>query len=386
MRHSCALLAGVLVTLCIFSSCAGAPHEAPEAARREPVSVRVETLARASSAASTAVVGTVEARRTVTVASKIMAYIKRITVDEGSAVDAGQTLVTLDDDELKTAAAGAEAMKAEAEGAIAAADQAIASAQAQLDLAQATFKRYQDLLAKDSVAKQEFDEAQARLRLAQAGVEQAQASKAQAQARRSQAEAQIAQARTMLTYATIAAPASGVVTKRMADPGSLAAPGAPLLEIELGPYRLEVAVPESQVGALRVGQTLPIQIEALGKSGPSSGRIVEIRPTANPGSRTSTVKIGVSGAGIRSGLYGRAFLPGDEHDILTVPASAVVERGQLRSVFVVEDDIARRRLVTLGDSVDNRVAVFSGLEPGAKVIVDPSQVEDGAPVQPREAP
>jgi HlyD family secretion protein len=66
--------------------------------------------------------------------------------------------------------------------------------------------------------------------------------------------------------------------------------------------------------------------------------------------------------------------------VLTIPAEAVVEYGQLKSVLVVEDGVAKRRLITLGEADANQIEVLSGLTEGDQVILNPSAVEDGAPV------
>jgi hypothetical protein len=70
-------------------------------------------------------------------------------------------------------------------------------------------------------------------------------------------------------------------------------------------------------------------------------------------------------------------------EVLTVPATAVVERGQVQSVFVPDDDVARLRLVTLGALVDGQYDVLSGLDAGDRVILEPGGLRDGAPVQTR---
>ncbi len=327
-------------------------------------------------------VGTVTARSETVISSKLLSYIRSIPVHEGDRVRAGQTVAVLDGRELRARLEAAQASNAEAESAILAAEHGIALAQSQLHLAEITHQRFEDLLTKESVSRQEFDEVDARLKAARAALELARSRKSQADAKRAQAGAGIAQAEVMLSYAVLIAPVAGVVTERMAEPGNLAAPGTPLLRIEeTGAYRLEVAAPESQLANLRVGQELPVAIDALATGGPSNGRIVEIVPAVDRESRTFTVKIQLPASpAIRSGLYGRAFLAGSPREILTVPASSVLDRGQLRTVFVVQDGRARRLLLTLGELREGRYEVLSGLEAGDMVVLEPGQVEDGQPV------
>ena len=371
------------IVLALLVGCGGqAPIEESATAPREPVRVEVATVRSTALEDRLAAIGTVRARNEVVVAARILGYIRTISADVGDSVRAGQPLVTVDDRELRSGVEAAQAAKGEAESAILTAEQGIAAARSQLRLAELTHQRYADLLGKESVSQQEFDVVDARLESAKTSLAAAESGKKQAEAKRAQAEAAIARAEVTLDYAVVAAPVSGVVTERMVDPGALAAPGAPLLRIEqAGAYRLEVAAPESLQPKLRVGQSVEFEIEALGAEGPSEGRIVEIVPAVDARSRTFTVKIALpGGGGVRSGQYGRAFLPGEMRETLTVPASAVVERGQLRFVYVVEEDLARRRAVTLGQLADSGYEALSGLQPGDRVVVDPKRIRDGDPV------
>jgi RND family efflux transporter MFP subunit len=244
-----------------------------------------------------------------------------------------------------------------------------------------THKRFSDLLAKKSVSQSEFDEAEARLKSAQAAVEMAQSRRRQAEAKRSQVEAQIADVRAVSGYAKIHAPFAGIVTERLMDPGTLATPGMPILTIERGGgYRLEASVPESKQSLARRGQTIAVHLEAIGEA--LEGRVDEIVPQVDAASRTILVKIALPNvAGLRSGMYGRAEFPGGAaREALTVPAEAVIERGQIRSVFVVDGDTARRRLVTLGAEAGERREVLSGLVSGEQVVLSPGVLTDGHPV------
>ena len=372
-----------LVLTLILSIACGGDHAVEPAERAEPapVNVRTETLQPIETTDETALIGSVAAGAKVSVAAKVMSYVKAVHAREGSRVRAGQTLVELDNQEMQARLEAARAMRAEAEAAIASAEQAIASAEAQRNLAASTHERFEKLLDQKSVAQQEYDEVAARLRSADAGVALARSQRSQAEAKRAQADAAIAQANLMLGYAKVSSPVNGVVTSRLVDPGALASPGMPLLEIEQGGgYRLEVAVPESDAGRLRPGQDMRVRIDALGEDGPAQGRVVEIVPSVDPGSRTFIAKLSLARHPLlRSGLYGKAFLPGEHRQSFTVPSAAIVVRGQLRSVFVVEDGYVRRRLVTLGEERFGRIEVLSGLEPGDIIVLNPQNAVDGAP-------
>jgi len=365
-----------------LASCGGKPEAAPTPEPQAPVSVRVEAAAVVETASELELVGSVAARTRSVVSSKVAGRIERIHAAEGQSVRAGAVLVELDRAELEAAVETAEASRAAAETAVAAADQEIAAAEAKLALAEATHRRFEQLLEKESVSRQEYDEAAANLRTAVAAVELGRARRAQAEAAITAAQAGVKQQALRRDEAVIRAPVSGVVTARLADPGTLATPGAPLLEIEpASGFRLEVAVPETQALQLKRGSELRVEIPALGEAGPDKARVAEIVPAVDAASRTFTVKLALpSTPGLRSGLFGRAFLAGAPAERLEVPAGAVIVRGQVRSVFVVADGRAERRLVTLGELRQGRYEVLSGLDAGERVVVQPAELRDGTPV------
>ena len=188
----------------------------------------------------------------------------------------------------------------------------------------------------------------------------------------------------MRSYSQIAAPFTGVVTDKRVNPGDLATPGAPLLTIEReGAYRLEAPVAESRLAQIRPGQTASIVLEALDKK--IEARVSEIVPAVDAASRAYTVKLDLPALGqIRSGMFGRVLFTLGARKALAVPAAAVIERGQLQSVLVTEDGVARTRLVTLGTSAGGRREVLSGVSAGDKVIVPvPAGLADGARVEVR---
>jgi multidrug efflux pump subunit AcrA (membrane-fusion protein) len=87
---------------------------------------------------------------------------------------------------------------------------------------------------------------------------------------------------------------------------------------------------------------------------------------------------------LRSGMFGRAFFPLGSRSVVVVTASAIVERGQLQSVFVADEGTARTRLVTIGQRAQDAVEVLSGLSAGEKVVTPvPTGLQDGARLEVR---
>lgn len=326
--------------------------------------------------------GTVRPRSAAVLSSRAMGYLRELRYREGDRVEAGAVVAVLEARELAVAAQQAHTAAEEARAALPEAESAVASAAAQLNLAETTLRRMQDLLAKRSVSQQEFDEAEARMRVAAAARQAAEAKRVQIERRIRQAEEAVAAAEVQLAYLEVKAPFAGRVTARRAEPGMLASPGMPLLEVESeGSYRLEVAVPEAHLRAVRLGQTAEVR---LGPSGAAlAARVEEIVPEVDPASRSFLVKLALPArAEVRSGLFGRALFGTGSRRVLTIPRAAVLEQGQLRSVFVVDAGVARVRMVRLGEERDGAVEVLSGLSAGELVVAPlPPALADGRPVE-----
>jgi membrane fusion protein, multidrug efflux system len=370
----------------LLAACgAKGPNEAKTGARTAPVAVRTFTAQPAEWPSFYEATGTVRARSAAVISSKVMGYVREVAVRAGDRVRAGQMLVRLDSRDLEAQYLQAEAARNEARSGMAEADNAIAAAKANLELAQVTHKRMSDLFEKRSISSQEFDEAAARLKVASAGYEMAVSRRRQLTSKIAQAEQGFHGAEIMRGYAELAAPVSGVVTEKSVEPGNLAAPGAPLLTIEAeGDYRLEAPVEESKLPAIRTGQAVGVTLDALDRS--LNGRVSEIVPAVDAASRAFTVKIDLPASPqIRSGLFGRARFALGKRQVISVPAVAVVHRGQLSSIYIADNGVARARLITLGSSLDGNIEVLSGLNAGERVIFPaPEGLADGASVEVRQ--
>jgi RND family efflux transporter MFP subunit len=374
----------LLVLVALTAGCGGGSKtdQAKPAVRPKPIAVSTVAVQSQDWPAVREVTGSVRARTTAMIASKIMAYVSEVRVNVGDSVRAGHSLLVLDSKDLDAALRQAEGARAEARGAEAELNSAIDAAKAQLDLARATHKRMQDLLQKKSISTQEFDEASARLRQAEAGYEMAQSRKRQLAHRIEQADAAAENASIMKSYAVITAPFAGVITEKRVEPGNLVHPGAPLLTVEQsGAYRLEVSVEESLLPLLRVGQSVSIAIESIERSAP----IQEIVPSVDAASRAFTVKIALPPHPLlRSGMFGRARIPAGATRSLAIPAAALHRKGSLELVFVAEKGVARARIVTVGERKGEAVRVHTGLSEGEQLIHPlPADLTDGAPVEVR---
>jgi len=250
--------------------------------------------------------------------------------------------------------------------------------------------RSEDIRAAAGVVK----EAQAAVVQAQAGLDQARAEALQVNLRRQEvlaAQAQDNQSRAALdtaeitrAFANIAAPFDGIVSARLVDPGDMAAPGVPLLKIQGGRLRIEAIVPENNLRFVRLGDALPVEIDALNGKGRSlAGRVVEISPQGDPASHTFVIKAQLpANSGAKPGMFARVRFPAGASRQLLVPLSAVWTQQGLHYLFVVDSaNIARLRMVTIGDPIGDRVPVLSGVNPGETIVVaGRERVSDGVSI------
>lgn len=325
------------VVLLAMAGCGDAP--APTTAVLPSVAVVTAPATLVGQAGSELLPGTVRAARAVTLQARVPGAVARIAATPGQQVEAGALLVELDALEI-----AAKRDQARAAAAAAAAD----------------YARISQLFSTQSVTKAEFDAAKAR----------ADGSAAAA------AEAEI-----MVGYTRMNAPFAGVVVRKHAELGDLLAPGRPVIELEdPASLRLEVEVPESLAGRIAVSGRLRVQIAAARLD--AEAEIVEVTPAADPVSRTVLAKLALPAdlPALRSGQFGRVAVPTVAGEVLSVPAAALVRRGQLDAVFVVVDGVARLRLVRLGGPEGDRVTVRAGLAAGDVVVLDPGDLRDGQPV------
>jgi multidrug efflux system membrane fusion protein len=203
-----------------------------------------------------------------------------------------------------------------------------------------------------------------------------------------QAKAEVSQAQLAVGYARITSPIDGLVTAKQAEVGGLATPGLPLVTVEDDTYyRLEAVVEDFQIGKIRAGATVRVRIDALGPM-EWPGRVVEIDPATDPASRSSVVKLDLLQKGdrargrqiLRSGLFGKALFPIGQRQALTVPEKAVMLRGQLQEIYVLDpENIARLRLIKTGKPHGQRVEILAGLREGERIVVEGVEaVSDGS--------
>jgi RND family efflux transporter MFP subunit len=359
---------GAAAILLILSSF-GCGKKVESAVQSRPVKVQGATVSVLAAEAIPEVqeaVGTVKARNSAVISARLAGSVTAVYAREGDRVAKGKVVAAIDAAESGAAAAGATSGVEEAA-------RALEEARSRRRLADATFDRYRKLFAEQAVTRQEFEVRQSEQEVAAEGV-------ARAEAKLKQARYAAQGASVVAGYGKVTSPLAGIVVAKQVEAGQTVFPGTPLFTVEGdGGYRLEVAAPETLLGKVKPGDQVGIDVEGA----PATGRVAEIVPLIDPGSRTFTVKIDLPAKGLRSGRYGKALFRTGAREGIAVPAAAVVTRGALTSVWAVSaDGIARLRLIKVGKTLGDRVEILTGLRPGDRIVTaGTDKVTDGVKVE-----
>ena len=264
--------------------------------------------------------------------------VTRLNVDVGQSVTAGQVLLELDARTLDSELAQAGAALNEAEAGAA--------------LAQANLRRSEALVRDKLVSA--------------ASVDELRAARSQAIARQATARAMRDTAQLRRDFATLRAPDSGVISKRLVQPGQVVAAGTPLLHL-IRDNRLEwrAELADSELARVQVGD-----IVSITQAGTRiDGRVRAVSPGVDAVTRTGTLYADLPDPGpLRAGSYVEGRITIGAAPGITVPVAAIVQRDGNSYVFTVEGKTARRVRVRTGSTVGTRVEIVEGVRPGTQVV------------------
>lgn len=334
--------AALLAAAVLLGGCGSDPDSATQDGRE----VQAETAMAERTAVPRTITatGSLEAATTVAVSTRMMGWVKQVHVQAGEQVTKGAPLVSIDDSDLR-------AKKAQAEAGIAEAAAVLANAETMVG-------RFERLYADKSVTKAQLDEVVTGRQRAAAGLDMARAG--------------LREVNVHLSYLDITAPVSGLVARRLIEPGNMASPGLPLVVLEQAErFKVVAHVGEKDVSGLAAGAPLSVDVTSL-PGAVFDTAIDRVVPAANPGSRTYDVEAYLDNPDgrLRSGMFARVTIPVGTRESVLVPAAAVAHRGQLTGVWTVDaQGRAALRWVRLGRAQGDRVEVVSGLEGGETVIV-----------------
>ena len=346
--------------------------------------------------------GNVEAAETAYLSFQVPGQVRKVFVEEGQAVRAGQVLAELDvrDYQYRVSAAAAQAGAAGATMQKADAGlrkQELAQAKVDLDRVEDEYKRLKALYERGSLAPNDYKKIEAaylaareRYSMAQEGARSEDKQAAKEMFHGAQAQENIA--KKALSDTRLTAPFPGIIAKKDVENGMLVSSSRPVFVLlSLQPAKVRVGVPEAEIGKVRIGQKAEIRIPSLG-SGSFEGRVETIGFAADPAARTFSVKISVPNPKLelRAGMVAESSIEtGEKVTAMTVPGQAIVRDAQgVTTVFLFFPEKKRvyARQVDTGSVFGREVEVIRGLSGSEKVVVGGQQlVHEGSPVTPVEA-
>ena len=360
-----------------IAACGGSARAPAE--QREPIRVTAVPVTTVETAERLEAGGVVAAQETASLSSRMVAAIVDVRVTAGDRVRAGDVLVSLDARDVIARTHQMRANAIAAEKSLAQARNERTAAEAEQRLATAWHTRIVTLHSRNSSTDQERDEADARLTAAATRVAGAQAAIEVAEANLASARSAVGAATANESYTTIRAPFAGLVTERLTDPGNLAAPGVPLVRIESeGARQVLAGMDEARAAYVRPGDMVDVEIDEAGEPAPRKkalqGVVAEVARAISADQRAFTVKVTIPrSVTARSGTFARVIFRGAPRRALLVPTHTIRRQGQVSSVYVVQDGVARLRLIQTGLASEAGTEILAGLDAGESVITSPAR-------------
>jgi RND family efflux transporter MFP subunit len=347
-----AALPAALLTL----AAVGCGHEEPvrHLPEQTPLAARVAVAQASPWSEGLEVTAGVQPLRRANLSTLLMGHVDAVLRTEGDTVRRGETLARVESREVDARLAQAEA--------------AVAAARAAEKNAALLKGRMERLFERQAASQKNVDDATMAFEAATAN--------------RRAAEEGVKAAEMYVTYSEVTAPFAGVIVQKLVEVGDTAAPGHPLFVLEdVSKVKIEAHVPESSVAELSLGQAVEVDVQGQ----LLQGKLTELLPSADPRSRTFTVRVLLDNPEreLRSGMFARLLFSGEPAETLAIPSSAIVRQGPLTGLFVVDaEDHARLRWVTLGRTRAGQTEVLTGLRPGERFVVAPGEeLTDGRPVE-----
>lgn len=321
--------------------------------------VRFSQIASSSSALEQSFAGTAQSSKEAALSFKVSGTVNKLAVKVGDRVNAGQTIALLDATDYNVSLEQSRASLKSAET-------QIKSAQSQLNSSRSTYQRVERLYENNSVSLSEFEQAKAALETAESSFE---AAKAQTTASQKQMES----ARNQVTYATLKAPFSGVITMVNVEENELVGSGTPVAALNaLTQPEVQVGIPEAFISRVKKGQSVSIHFSVIPDQN-FEGTVNEVGFSAVASTYPVTITINKPTADIRPGMAASVnfkFVQSNKQlkDPLIAPVAAVGEGIDGHFVFLLakngEAYTAKKQLITIGELMSTGFEIKSGLKEG----------------------
>lgn len=355
------------------------------------------------------------------VVSKVTGKVAVVNVKEGSLVKKGDLLVQLETDDFENKSIQAQAALAAVQAQLADAqagsrpeeinqlNSAIDVVRATLEQSkavmantQANYDRTKALFDANFISLKEMEAADTQLLTAKAAYEQAQAGLAGAQAKLNLAkagarpdtlmalqaavngsQASLNLAQNALKDASILSPLDGCVTEKVINPGEMASPGVPMLNIvNMQEVILQVSVPQNNVSQVKQGASVGVIVDGVDRR--FKGVIDFISPVSDSTNNTFPVKVKIDNSSglLRAGMIAKISLDSIDSKIVELPKSSVVEKDDKQYVYKIDGEVANLIQVEVQEKNKDWVHITTGVAVNDQIIINPSsQLTDGGKVR-----
>lgn len=340
------IVIAVFSTLLFLSACSGQGEHTPEINTQSLQTIKVQAQNKNGQSVWD---GVIEAVQQVQLTAQTTGRISKVLVDVNDYVKANDLLVQISAVEQQ---AGANTVQAQ-----------LNAAKAQAVAAQSTYTRYESLVKKQYISKQDFDQALSERNAANAQV--------------AALQAQVIQANQQTAYTQIRAPFDGIIYDRFIEPGESISNGQPIVSI-FNPenLRIEVQVPQTTAELLRAN---PVAVVELADGTTIKIKDIVIFPSADGDSHSVKVRIQLpkNAAVLKPGQVAKVVfdVPASKA-IVFIPKSAVWQRGELSAVYVVTDKNIFLRQVRLGETRGESIELISGVNNGERIALVPTQAAE----------
>lgn len=389
-----AVVAALAVALAVaLSSCSGGDTSKVEA-KSPSTTVAVTRVVKKSLGRQITLSSELVPFQEIDVYAKESGYVKKLLVDYGTHVKAGQLMATLEIPELEAQLQVDNADIKNANDEVTRAQYELSRYEAMYKALHLEYTRLNGVFETQPgiVAQQEVDDAQGKDLAAAAQVDAGHAALDAAQSKLAAARAKLVHDQSLYDYSKITAPFNGVVTDRYANLGTLVQAGIgtstqaiPIVRLSQDDlFRLVIPVPESYVQFIRIGDPVDVRVPSLNRTFP--GKVARFSVDVRVDTRTMHTEVDVRNPNhlLVPGLYAEATLTLEHrNDIPSVPVQALNHAGDKTTVFVVDQDgRLQERAVQTGLTTSSYAEVVSGLKDGEEVVVgDRSGLKDGQRVQ-----
>ncbi len=304
----------------------------------------------------------------VMVATRLMGYIKKMSVEEGDLVKKGEMLFEVDPADIYS-------MLNQARGAVLQARSGVLMAEMAYADAKKDYLRFKNLYKNGAVSKRDFEKMKLMMDIRKKQVDMA-------KGMLKQAKSALERARAQLKYAKVTSPITGVVTMKMKKVAEMALPGYPVIVLsDINSIKAKSLVKESDVDKFKIGMPVIIKVPAIKKT--YKAKVSTIIPAGDNFTHSFVVKYTFENhKGLLPGMYAKAEVVVGKKEAIFVPFAALTTRGGIVGVFVVdENDIAHFTPVKQIAQVGDNIAV-EGIKANTKVILyPPANLVDGQKVE-----